>query len=299
MTEHELELRLRAWYRESVEGMAGGGAPPDLRDAVGEIPDRLPPGPELTNRNRFTLLAVAAMLLVLLVGGAIAVASGLVPWFERDRDTLPRSELPPSWREQVRSDLPAGTYYLDVPTGGAGSSAIRVTFTLPSGWERVQIDGLIWGQNKWVHLTVPDNVYVDGCRAHTLHDPPPGPTAAGFAEALLSARGWTVGSAADTVIDGYSGKRVELLGPADSSGCSGDRRLLHVRGGPGYVPAMRDGERGTMWLVDIEGHQLVIWTASEPAAFDTAQPELLAIVGSIQVEYLRPLRAQHGRGAAP
>jgi hypothetical protein len=299
MTEHELEQRLRAWYRDGVDEIAAGGPPSELQASVQAIPDRLPLDQSSAGRSRFILLAAAAMLLVLLVGGAIAVASGLLPWPQTDRDTLPQSDLPPAWTDQLRTDLPAGTYYLDRPvSGGAQTAAIRVTFTLPVGWERVQVDHLLWGQTKWLHFAVPDNVYVDGCESLRLMDPPVGPTAADLAAALPAARGWTVGEVSDVMLDGYSGKRVELIGPAADASCE-QHCLLRVRGYYGCIPTMRDNEIGALWALDVEDQRIVIWGASEPETAGAAMTELEDVVSSIQIEFLASLPAGQVRGAAP
>jgi hypothetical protein len=77
------------------------------------------------------------VLVALLVGGAIAIGSALLRLPVPDSDLRPN--LPPSWRDQMETDLPAGTYYLDVPLGRPGAGALRFTFTVPVGWEHVEV----------------------------------------------------------------------------------------------------------------------------------------------------------------
>ena len=85
MTEHELELRLRDWYRDHVDTLAGDGSPAEMRSRVLEIPSRLAVASRATEPRRLILLA-AAMLMALLVGGAIAIGAGLLrlPWLPDD-----------------------------------------------------------------------------------------------------------------------------------------------------------------------------------------------------------------------
>ena len=74
MTDRELEQRLRAWYATEVG--ATEAAPADLRESLAAIPATTPaPVRPFAGRRRFTLLAVAA---VLVVGGVLATGSGLI-----------------------------------------------------------------------------------------------------------------------------------------------------------------------------------------------------------------------------
>jgi len=74
MTDRELEQRLRAWYAAEVGERET--APADLRESIASIPVTTPtPLRPLTRRRGFTLLAVAA---VLVVGGGLAAGSQLL-----------------------------------------------------------------------------------------------------------------------------------------------------------------------------------------------------------------------------
>ena len=77
MTEHELEQRVRAWYRDEIG--RDEPAPTSLRSALLQIAS-VPENP-LSIRRNLVLLAAAAML-ALALGSAIAIGSGLVrpPW---------------------------------------------------------------------------------------------------------------------------------------------------------------------------------------------------------------------------
>lgn len=74
MTEHELELRLRDYYRLEV---ADDGAPSFLRSTVTAIPETVPASP-FQGRRGLVLLIAAALLAALLAGGAIAIGTGLI-----------------------------------------------------------------------------------------------------------------------------------------------------------------------------------------------------------------------------
>jgi len=76
MTDRELELQLRAWYR--VEIPATEIAPPALRESISAIPGRVGrPLALVRSRRRLGLLAAAAVLLVIL-GGLLLVGSNYI-----------------------------------------------------------------------------------------------------------------------------------------------------------------------------------------------------------------------------
>jgi hypothetical protein len=80
MTDHELEQRLRAWYRAEVGDEA---APTTLRDSLADVTD-VAPRAQPFDRRTLVLLAAAAMLAVAAIGSALAIGSGLIdlPWRE-------------------------------------------------------------------------------------------------------------------------------------------------------------------------------------------------------------------------
>jgi hypothetical protein len=241
------------------------------------------------------------MLLVLLMSGAIAVGLRLLPWPDDEVDVRPEPKQPTSWHDQLMTDLPAGTYYLDLATGGgaAGSAAIRVTFTLPAGWERVQVEGLLWGQSLWVGLAVPVNLYVDACAPEpVMRDPPVGPSAADLAAALNEVRGWTVHDVTDVVVDGYPGKRVMMTAPGAESDCA-DGLLLRKIAWPGFTQAMRASEPVTLWILDVEDERLVIWSGRQPDSSVGKIRELTRVVDSIKIAYLAAVPPGTDRGADP
>jgi hypothetical protein len=75
MTDHELDEGLRAWYRREVGEHER--APSALRVGVSAIPRTVPVKARFENR-RTVLLAAAAILAALLIGGAITVGSGIL-----------------------------------------------------------------------------------------------------------------------------------------------------------------------------------------------------------------------------
>jgi hypothetical protein len=290
MTERELEQRLRAWYQSEAD--AAGPAPMDLQTSVSAIPDAMPSRTGLFgSRRSVVLLAAAAMLVALLVGGAIAVGAGLIPWLTEEPDEIPLSVGIP-WEQQPESNVNPGTYTLDFNRRASDpvSTPIRVTFTLPAGWERIR-HMLIWGQTTWFGIGIVDNAYVDPCHLELgYRDPPIGPTPADLAAVLPSFPGWKVTATSDVILDGYHGKHVKITAPADTAGCTEeDPTLLPTRSWPLLFGAVRSNEPMELWILDVQGTRLVIHAGSDPEAATAADlAELQAVIDSIRIDPLPP-----------
>jgi hypothetical protein len=81
MTHDDLERRLRAWYEAEIGNREA--APLTLYASLAKVADDAPaPARRFTARRYFLLLAAATLILSLLVGGTIAIGSGLLrlPW---------------------------------------------------------------------------------------------------------------------------------------------------------------------------------------------------------------------------
>jgi hypothetical protein len=282
MTDRELELQLRAWYRARADQSMT--APAELAASVLAIPDEEPVRPEFFGSRRTLLLMAAALLLALVVGTAVAIGEGLLPWL--DDDGTPELGLPASWQGQQLTDLRAGTYYLDLPTAHTvPTPTIRVTFTLPEGFERVEVVHLLWGQDKWLDFGVFENLWVDPCDpGRGVRDPAVGRTVAEIADALTTVPGWTVTSTSDVNVDGYPGKRVDLIAPADTTDCFDESSfLLRVFGTPNFLASLRPSEAVQIWIMDVAGTPLVIRAGSEPPANPQHLAALKGVIDSIQI----------------
>jgi Kelch motif/Galactose oxidase, central domain len=122
MTDHELEQRLRAWYRAEV-GEATT-APLDLRSSIAEIP-KAPPFLDRRSGNRRSviLLAAAALAGALVVGGVIAVGSGLV--------RLPDTRLPSS---PPQASVPANPAPSGIDVSRSPTPVPTSTASEPGSW---------------------------------------------------------------------------------------------------------------------------------------------------------------------
>jgi hypothetical protein len=165
---------------------------------------------------------------------------------------------------------------------------LRVSFTVPSGWEKGFIDWVVWSrENTKATLSVMsvDNLYVDPCQPDTgLRDPVVGPTVGDLATALGSVPGLSFSTPTDVTLGGFAGKYLEYVPPDTFGECATDILLWSVNGGSDQMLAPTGQDVLRLWILDVNGTRLVIAAkalAGVPAGRVT---ELQAIVDSIQIE---------------
>jgi hypothetical protein len=187
------------------------------------------------------------------------------------------------------TELTPGTYVLNYASiGGPGRfPTLAITFTVPAGWSRVEIDGAIWHDaDARLRIMVADNLYVDPCDpALGLRDPAIGPSVNDLSRALETVPGWIVERTSSGSFHGFPGIRAELRSPSDLSACgAGASRLLHTIGNPDFAAATGSDERHDLRIVDVEGTRLVIDAVNSGGASEAAKAELEALVDSIAIQ---------------
>lgn len=196
--------------------------------------------------------------------------------------------------------LPAGTY-VSTPFSQSGSDAcfappqagcidpitddaIRVTFTLPDGWDGSTDGasptstgndapdgaGVLFVRGAWL-LT-------DPCQNGANPDIPVGPTVDEFANALANHPILTTTTPADVTLGGYSGKYMDLQVPTDISRCD-----VYRPWEPG-VYAQGPGHRWHLWILDVDGVRVVVQSMDYAGTSAQHEAELKAIVDSIRIE---------------
>ena len=192
---------------------------------------------------------------------------------------------PVSWESVEGGRLPAGTYTFAYSSiAGSGSyPTLAFTFTLDSGWEKVGLEGLLWGDSgAKLGFAVPDNVFADPCDVgRGLVDPAPGPTIDEMTRALFEIPGWEASEWEWDSYMGFTGSHFRLAGPPNLDGCEEPVRLVRTPGWPGFVEYF--GDPLEVWLLNVRGTRVLIY-ASRPAdmtASDAA--ELQAVFDSIQI----------------
>ena len=231
MTTPDLERRIRTWYADEI-GEAEA-APSFVRTFLATIPQSMPQEQGLFGRRPFVLLA-AALLLVSLLAGAVAVGSGLLKLPSilplPDPSLVVESPGPSSPPQELTFDCAAAQASASIRTdrwqaGPAQTGAVR------SGWIAA------WGVGTTPELVLVNPVSGDICSLTAFHGY--GPLSDGrFGGGPLA---WSPdGSALAILVGGLNGATelfvwspVGLAGP-----------ILHVESSSLYVPSWSpDGSR--------------------------------------------------------
>jgi hypothetical protein len=183
-------------------------------------------------------------------------------------------------------DLKAGTYTFDNSNLGLpGRPFPRVVITVPDGWSSFG-----YGVHRYtdtpryvaVSFWSVRDVYSNGCHwlGPKIH---PGPTVDDLA-VVLAARALRNATAPVAVsLGGYLGKYLEWSVPADISFSDCDegffRSWTATDGGDRYQQG--PGQVDRLWILDIQGHRLVIDVTYMPAASELDRVELEKVADSI------------------
>ena len=221
----------------------------------------------------------AGMLAVLIILGACA----------QGQSSGSPSETPAATPWALRPDAPdlaAGTYV--TRPFEAPHDAISITFTLPDGWRGIGNFGLLPAgdgstegpDGMAMGFGLIPGLYSDPCDASGAADVPVGTTADDLANALTEQSAYEATST-DVTLGGYSGKRVDLQLPSDLDSASCDYGDFFIWEGSAY--AQGPGNRWHLWILDVEGTPIVVFTADFEGTPAEDQAELLAIVDSIRI----------------
>jgi hypothetical protein len=175
--------------------------------------------------------------------------------------------------------LEAGTYALGDPAFFQERSPfVRMTATVPEGWLGIrgrtfahffqESDGAPTGN---IALQLPSSFYVDPCdTTKGLWDPPVGPTVDDFVTALADVPGYQVTAPTDVTLLGYTGKYVELVGPASVADCTDGFAHAWQTEFNETAQYLADGQHERLWILDIDGTRVVISLTGESAVPPTA-----------------------------
>jgi hypothetical protein len=195
--------------------------------------------------------------------------------------------------------LEPGSYFIDPDADP--STPLRVVYEVPAeGWSQ-WIGAVKFADvgHAGVSITTVTNLVRQGCRDHSLADPPVGPSVDDLATALADLAPFRVTSPPkDVTIYSYSGKYLELTVPDLPVEGQGDNRHFtecmegtlqswiapEALGGAFYGYNAEPGRTEEFWILDIEGTRLMIeanWSPDSPRK-DVA--EMRAILDSIRME---------------
>jgi hypothetical protein len=303
-TERDVTRIVRSWLEE------GRTALPDrvldtVLDQLPATPQRRAPWParrlldmHIPTRLAVTAAAVFALALVGLiafprVGGVAGPQPTVSP-----SPTVAPVPMPSS------GTLAAGTYvmtpFVDNPNNSAcwtppqpgcsetpADDSIRVTLTVPAGWEPDPLHMGVWLSGK--NAGPPGGAvllverggwpYQDPCHGSAATAIQVGPSVDDFANAIANHPSLDATTPVPVTLGGYSGKYLDLLIPADISACT-----------DGYFPwepgiyAQGASQRWHVWILDVNGIRVVILTTDYAGTSAADRSALQAIVDSIQIQ---------------
>jgi len=183
-----------------------------------------------------------------------------------------------------------------VPLGASDNPGYTVEMPA-AGWEHdasftLKESGPSVGFSVWDVGRVPS----DPCHPlSTMSDP--GPTVEDLAQALVAQASRNASTPVPVTLDGHQGLYLELSVPADAvvtgdsdfEGCdvqgNGHRDFVSWRGdGGGTRYQQAAGQIDQLWILDVDGHRLLVDASWSPGATQAARDELAAIVASLEFD---------------
>jgi len=234
-------------------------------------------------------LAAAAVVIVAFIGYQLVSGSNVgSPGPVEPPPPLPTATPAPSPTPANFADYPDGTALTPGSYVFTHVEPLRVTFTVPSGWEKGYLDWVVFsveGAKARLAVVSVDNLYVDPCQPELgLRDPAVGPTVDDLVTAVGSVPGVTFSTPTDVTLAGFEGKYLEYIQPDTFGECAADVLLWSVNQGSSADLAPAGGEVFRLWILDVNGTRLVIST-SAPAGIPSGRVvELEAIIDSIRID---------------
>jgi len=295
-TDRDSTRIVRSWLRteenESADRVLGA-----VLDRLDATPQRRATGwparrfPEMHNIAKLGLAAAAVVAAAWLGFNYLVAPNVGGPGMDDPSPTPTPTPMPSVLTNGTREP---GTYVLTTEGEPAGDYHLPEgsTLTMPAGWggrsgyrvsknEDIANPVAFTGVGFWIWDDDFDTVYLDPCQwADGAIEPPVGPTVDDLANALASQplRGDPV--PIDVTVDGYSGKMIEMTVPADIdfADCDGGEFrswLGRYHQGPGQVDQL--------YILDVEGQRVVIYTSYMPGTSEAERAEREAIVDSIRL----------------
>lgn len=302
-TDPEVTRIVRSWLEEGVTAL------PDR--VLDNVLDRVPATPQrrawwpawrLPHMNTQIRIAMAAVAVVVIALIAINFLPKAASVGGPPSTALPTSAAPTSTPAPSPSPV---ALYVD-PTGtpaslspgtyvGGDPFLLRVTFTVPAGWEGVVAGpyGIFLDQQRGsgiVHFALFQKVYANPCHSSALLNPLPGPTVDNLATALSKLPGLTATAPTDVTLAGYQGKKVTLTAPASFAGCklNPDGSFTIWQLPLGATSDMYPGERDQVWILNVGGQRLVIDAPQLAGETATEAAEVQGVLDSVQLALPSP-----------
>jgi hypothetical protein len=304
-TRPDPDLLISSWLRDDARDGASDRLLAATRRQIESTKQRRAwwPAWRLHDMNSQTRLAVtgAAVIAVAAVGLAILPRSPSVgPGGTPSPSSTVSPSPTPSPAQLTDGPLAAGTYTTQPFTG-----AIRVTLTVPDGWQGFNNSGVLptkvtTGPPDGMGLTFMQvsGLHSDPCHGTTA-DVPVGPSVSDLVTALRQQTAYETSTPVPTTLSGFSGQLIDVLmptdvdfatctnggvgGPAVEPGSGGFFIWQAIKPGDANIYAQGPGDRFHLRILDVGGSRVVVMTQDFPGTSEANRTELQAIVDSIEI----------------
>lgn len=221
--------------------------------------------------NRFVTYGLGAAVVVVagvflgfrLLGSPATGGTGGAPSASPTPDSSTAAAAPTDFAALPMGRLDDGDYAFTHLPG------VRVVFTASFSWEKNIPNWVVWSvddDKATMGVSTVDNVAIDPCQpALGYQDPPVGPSVDDLVTALGAVPGLTLSAPAEVTQDGYSGVRLDYVGPDGLGNCLEDMSLAALMSVGGAVPsdeafiaAPVGNDRVSLYIFDVDGTRVVI-----------------------------------------
>ena len=237
--------------------------------------------------NSYAKFGVAAAVLVVAVllgyNYFVAPNTGAPSLF----DLSPTPSPSPTATPQALGDAPLQPGPV-IATGFGASESVTFRFTVPDGW--VGFAGAFVLPASGTEAPDGMGIGLGEVNAGLFDDPchwsdgepeiPVGPTVEDLANALAAHTTYESSEPVDVSLGGYAGQRVNLQLPSDVESCDNGEFYPWV----GSIYAQGPDNQWNVWILDVEGERIVVFSTSFPGTSAEDLAEQQAIVDSLVIE---------------
>ncbi len=167
----------------------------------------------------------------------------------------------------------------------AFNRSYAITMKLLDGYEG---DVVVFGSDdgQGISAWAVGNVFANPCHSNnTLLDPPIGPSVDGLVTGLASQKGHPATTPTDVQVDGYAATYMEMTVPAGIDVADCDHGEFRTWADPhGCCRYLEAGQRDMLWIVDVDGHRIVIDAALGPNTTEKDRADRIHMVRSIKID---------------
>lgn len=242
--------------------------------------------------NRLPVVAGAAAILVVAIGGALMLNRGTQtggvggpPTASPTPSPTPAPSLTTLGSVDVRRVLPpSGEYRVGPPFG------VPFAFTTESSWtanvlgpgEYIMVNTAT--EDPYVLVDIVDGIFADPCQDATPLASPVPRTIDGIIAGLDAMKDFSVDNAVDIQIDGHPGKEFDLTNTIPETATCANGNLLPIWTYPGGKTSTNPGLLEHIILLDVDGTPVAISWGAGPSPTDAFRQEIDRLIRRLDFE---------------